>query len=102
MTVGSEEVHLGNIVIGIALQLNGDAAAHPGCQRLTSMSCQLDVNGVCWQALLPKPLDHLVTQGCASCPVGVDHRHLQVDGLGVLGLGVIREGGGALGDQLDI
>ena len=40
------------------------------------MSCQLDVNGVCWQARLPKLLRHLVTQSGAC---GSVHTAAKVD-----------------------
>ena len=33
------------------------------------MACQLDVDGVIWQASLTKPLRHLMTQCGARCPV---------------------------------
>ena len=74
--------------------------AHPSRQGLASMSNQLDMDGVCRQASLPVPLCHLMAQGGACGPVGVEDGHLKIDGLGVLGLGVIREGGGTLGNQL--
>ena len=66
--VMSVQLYLGNIVIGVSLQLNGDAAAQPGSQRLASVPSQLDVNGVCRQACLAKLLRHLMTQGGTCCP----------------------------------
>lgn len=62
-------LYLGNVVISVALQLDGDATAQPGCQGLTSVPCQLDVNGVCWQACLTKLLRHLVAQSGTGGPV---------------------------------
>ena len=94
--------HLGNVVIGISLQLNGDSTAQPSCQGLASMSSQLYVDGVCRQASLPILLHHLVAQGGAGGPVGVEDGHLKVHRLGGLGLGVLWEGGGAVGDQLNV
>ncbi len=62
-------MYLGNIVISIALQLNGDATAQPGRQGLPSVPCQLDVNSVCWQTCLAKLLRHLVAQSGTGGPV---------------------------------
>lgn len=94
--------HLGDVVIGIPFQLNGDSSAQPGSQRLPSMSSQLDVDCVCRQASFAKPLYYLMTEGGACGPVGVEDRHFQIDGLGLLGLGVVWQGRGALRDELDV
>ncbi len=61
-------MYLGNIVISISLQLDGDATAQPGRQGLASMPFQLDVDGVCWQACLTKLLRHLMAQSGTGGP----------------------------------
>ena len=62
-------LYLGDVIISIALQLDGDATTQPGRQGLASVPCQLDVNGVCWKACLAKLLRHLVAQGGTGGPV---------------------------------
>lgn len=62
-------MYLGNIVIGISLQLDGNATAQPGRQGLPGVPRQLYVNGVCWQACLAELLRHLVAQSGARGPV---------------------------------
>jgi len=67
MTKG--RLYLGNVVISISLQLDGDATAQPGRQGLAGVPRQLDVNGVCWKACLAKLLCHLMAQSGTSGPV---------------------------------
>ncbi len=66
---GRDRVYLGNIVICISLQLDGDATAQPGRQGLPGVPCQLYVNGVCGKACLAKLLRHLVAQSGTGGPV---------------------------------
>ena len=62
-------LYLGNVVISISLELDGDATAQPGRQGLAGVPCQLYVDGVCWKACLAKLLRHLVAQSGTSGPV---------------------------------
>lgn len=55
--------HLAHIVIGVALQLDGDALAQPRAQRLAGVAAQLHMDGVVRQAGGAKALGDL---GCEA------------------------------------
>ena len=50
---------LADVVVGVALELQGDAGREPGAQRLPGVPAQLDVDRVRRQAHRAKALGHL-------------------------------------------
>jgi hypothetical protein len=77
-TPNTPRTHLSNVVVCVALQLNGDALAQPGTQALPCMSCEHDVDGVIRQARCTKALSHLMAQCGAHCTVCVEHTKLDI------------------------
>ena len=62
--------------VAVALDLEGDAGADVGAQRLPRVPGQLHVDGAVRQARQAEPLRDLVAQRRAHCAVDLRHKHM--------------------------
>ncbi len=85
---------LADVVVGVALQAEGDALRHEGAEGLAGAADEGQVDGVVGQARATELLGDVVAEHGADGPVDVADRDLGADRLGRLGgLGVQRVGG---------
>ena len=68
---------LADIVVGVAVELEGDAARQPGAKRLTGAAGEAHVNGAVGQAGMAVTLGHLAGQHATDGAVDVANGGLQ-------------------------